>query len=74
MHLSNWWFDFHMHPKHVDKTSQTQAHTFGNHSQDCRNKALEIEPANQTAIYHKNKVLWQIEKKNKVSFLDKIRK
>ena len=35
---------------------------------------LTLGPDNQTTVYHKNKVLWQIEKKNRGSFLDKIRK
>jgi len=43
-------------------------------SLDYYNKALEIEPDNRTAIYHKSKVLWQLEKKKRGSILDRIRK
>jgi len=38
------------------------------------NKALEIEPYNQTAIYHRSKVLRQIEKNKKGSFFKKLKK
>ena len=63
--------------ENLNEKQQEQLHNLLKKYEDSLkwyNKALEIEPNNQTAIYNKNKVLLKIEKEKRGSFLGKMRK